>query len=148
MDRGGQLRVVGATGLEIGAHTQHDQRRRRPSPPVPAAGDRVQGRDERPPLRLICALGEQLLELVDHQQQPRLRPRLMPIRRRGYRNPYRGGCRNPCRPARRRKRGLTRGEDEPGRIDVQPSPHRRGLGPSQQGHSQRELVQRRTGRGE
>ena len=36
----------------------------------------MQRGDERPPLLLIGALGEQLLELVDHQQQPRLRDAL------------------------------------------------------------------------
>ena len=70
LDRVGQLRVVGAAGLEIGAHPQHDQRRRYLIRPVPGAGGRVQGGDERLPLPLIGALGKHLLELVDHQQQP------------------------------------------------------------------------------
>ena len=38
---------------------------------MPGGGGRVQRGNERPPLVLIGALGEQLLELVDHQQQPR-----------------------------------------------------------------------------
>jgi hypothetical protein len=39
---------------------------------MPGGGGRMQRGDERPPLPLIGALGEQLLELVDHQQQPAL----------------------------------------------------------------------------
>ena len=77
LDRACELRVVGAAGLEIGAHPQHDQRCRYVIRAVPGAGSSVQRGDERPALPLIRALGEHLLELVDHQQQPRLWMRLM-----------------------------------------------------------------------
>ena len=70
MDRPGQLRVVGAAGLEIGPHPQHHQRRRGLIGAVPGGGGRVQREDERPPLPLLGALGEQLFELVHHEQQP------------------------------------------------------------------------------
>jgi hypothetical protein len=70
LDRVGQLRVVGAAGLKIGAHPQHHQCRRCLIRAVTGSGGRVQRHDERPPLPLLGALGEQLFELVDHQQQP------------------------------------------------------------------------------
>jgi hypothetical protein len=60
LNRAGQLRVLGAPSLKVGAHSQHDQRRRGPVRAVPGGGDRVQRGDERPPLLLIRALGEQL----------------------------------------------------------------------------------------
>ena len=69
LDRASQLRIVGAAGLEVGAHPEHDQRRRFMVRPVPDRGRRVQRDDERAPLLLIGALGEQLLELVNDQQQ-------------------------------------------------------------------------------
>ena len=140
LDRAGQLRVVGAAGLEIGAHPQHDQRRRYVIRAVPGAGGRVQRGDERPALPLIRALGEHLLELVDHQQQPRLRMRLMLAGRRAVPD--------ASRPRWRREGGLAGGEREPGRVDVQPSPHRGRVGSRQHRHPQRQLIQRRAGRGE
>jgi hypothetical protein len=65
----------------------------------------VQRDDERAPLLLVGALGEQLLKLVDHQQQPR------------------GLLGGALRPARLRHGGLPRGERESRRIGVEPSPH-------------------------
>ena len=73
LDRVGQLPVTGAAGLEIGAYRQHHQPCRRVIRAVPGGGGRVQRRDERPPLPLVGALGEHLLELVHDEQQP---PRL------------------------------------------------------------------------
>ena len=137
LDRVGQLRVVRAAGLEISAHPQHDQRCGCVIRPVPDAGGRVQGGDERPALLLICALGEHLLELVDHQQQPRLRTRLTLRRTAGI-----------ARPRWRREGGLAGGEREPVRVGVQPAPHRRRVGSRQHRHPQRQLIQRRAGRGE
>jgi hypothetical protein len=93
LDRAGQLRVVGAPGLEIGAHPQHGQRRRWLIRPVPGAGGRVQRGDERPPLPLLGALGEQLLELVDHQQQPALRQGLAALAAPSSPSPAGGGGR-------------------------------------------------------
>ena len=70
LDWAGQLRVVGAAGLKIGAHPQYHQRRWGLIRAVPGGGGCVQRCHERPPLPLLGALGEQLFELVDHQQQP------------------------------------------------------------------------------
>ena len=111
LDRVGQPRVVGATGLEIGAHSQHDQSSGCLIRPVPGGGGRVQGYDERAPLRLIGALGKELLELVDYQQQP---PLLLFWRR---------AVRISRRPGWLPQGGLAGGEGEPGRIGVQPAPH-------------------------
>ena len=85
LNRAGQLRVVRAPGLEVSAHAQHDQCRLTLIRPVPGGGGRVQGGDERPPLPLIGALGEQFLELVDHQQQPLWRRGLIPLWREAIR---------------------------------------------------------------
>ena len=101
LDRVGQLRVVRAAGLEVGAHPQHDQRRRCLIRAVSGGGGRVQRGDERPPLPLVGALGEQLLELVDHQQQPPLRRGLIPLRPRGHRSPPPARLAAPGRPAGR-----------------------------------------------
>jgi hypothetical protein len=103
LDRVGQLRVVGAAGFEIGPHTQHNQRGRVSARRGGAA--RVQGGHECPALLLVGALGEQLLELIDHQQQPMLRrrPRSLPVRRRH---------------STLGEGGLPRGEGEPGRIGL------------------------------
>ena len=115
LDRAGQLRVVRAPGLEVGAHAQHDQRRWCLIWAVPGGGGRVQGGDERLPLPLIGALGEQLLELVDHQQQPPRPRRLVALSR--------GAVGIPGRPGWPRQGGLPRGEGEPLRIEAS-SPRR------------------------
>ena len=97
---------------------------------VPSAGGRAQGGDERLALLLVCALGEQLLELIDHQQQ--LLRWLLP-----------GCCRAVRIPSQSRWRGeggLAGGEREPGWIGVQPSPHCVRVGSRQRCHSQRQLV--------
>ena len=110
LDRAGQLRVVRAAGLEIGAYAEDDQGRGLVVRPVPDGGRGVQRGDERAPLLFIRALGEQLLELVNHQQQlPAV------LRRRSVRV----GRRAP----RLRQRRLSRGEREPGRIGVKSSPY-------------------------
>ena len=140
LHRVGQLRVVRAPGLEVSAHTQHHQRRRGLIRPVPGGGGRMQGGDERPPLALICALGEQLLELVDHQQQPTLQ--------RGLAAHSRGAIPISGRPGWPRQGGLPRGKSESLRGGVQPTPHRGRIGSRQHCHPQRQLVQRRVGRGE
>jgi hypothetical protein len=140
LDRVGQLRVVRALGLEVSAHAQHDQRRGCLIRPVPGGGGRVQGADERPPLPLIGALGEQLLELVDHQQQPAPRCGLAALSRAAIPIPGRPGwLRQGCLPRRKR---------EPLRRRVQPPPHRGRVGARQHRHPQRQLIQRRVGRGE
>jgi hypothetical protein len=66
LDRAGQLRVFGTPGLKVGAPPQHHQGRPGLVRSVPGGGGRVQRGDERPPLALLGALGEQLLELVHH----------------------------------------------------------------------------------
>ena len=66
LDRVGQLRIIRAAGLEIGADTQHDQRWRCLILSVPDAGSRAQCPNERPPLAFICTLGKHLLELINH----------------------------------------------------------------------------------
>ena len=113
----GQLRVVRAAGLEIGAYAEDDQGRGLVVRPVPDGGRGVQRGDERAPLLLIRALGEQLLELVNHQQQlpAVLRRRAVRVRRRA--------ARVRRRAARLRQRRLSRGEREPSRIGVKPAPH-------------------------
>ncbi len=140
LDRVGQLRVVRAPGLKVSAHPQHDQRRRCLIRAAPGGGRRIQRNDERPPLPLIRALGEHLLELVDHQQQPALR--------RGLAALSRGAIPIPGRPGWPRQGGLPRGEGKPSRIGLQPPPHRGRIGSRQQRHPQRQLIQRRPGRGE
>ena len=118
--RSGQLQVVGTAGLEISAHPQHYQGRGCLIPPVPGGGCRVQRGDERLPLLFIGALGEQLLKLVNHQQQPpRLRPRAVRV---------------SCRAAWLRQGGLPRGEREPGRIGLKPPPYPSRIGPRQPRH--------------
>ena len=140
LDRIGQLRVVRAPGLKVSAHTQHDQRRRCLIRAVPGGGRGVQRGDERPPLLFIGALGEQLLELVDHQQQPALQ--------RGLTALGRGAISVPGRPGWPRQGGLPRGQGKPSRIGLQPPPNRGRIGSRQQRHPQRQLIQRRPGRGE
>ena len=71
---------------------------------------------------------EKLLELVHNQQQP---VPLRPI------EPSRQPSGIPRRPRQRHQGGLPCGEGEPGRISVQPPPHRRRVGPRQQRHQQR-----------
>ena len=137
--RPGQLRVVGAAGLKIGAHPQHHQGRRGLIGAVPGGGGRVQRGDERPPLPLLGALGEQLLELVDHQQQP-ARSSLISLGR--------AAIRFASRPGWPGQGGLPGGEREPVRIGGQASAHRRRVRPRQRRHPQRQLIQRRPGRGE
>jgi hypothetical protein len=68
LDRVGQLRVVSAAGLKIGAHPQDDQRRGCAIWLASGAGG-AEGGDECLALPLIWAPGEHLLELVDYQQQ-------------------------------------------------------------------------------
>jgi hypothetical protein len=74
----------------------------------------VQGRDECPSLVLVGALGEQLLEVIGHQQQPMLHPetRSLAVRRRH---------------SLLREGGLPRGEGEPGRIGDQRASYRGGV---------------------
>jgi len=91
LDRAGQLRVVGAAGLKIGANPQHHQCRWGLIWAVPGGGGRVQRGDERPPLPFLGALSEQLLELVDHQQQP-ARPSLIWLCRAAIGFASRPGC--------------------------------------------------------
>ena len=104
LDRVGQLRVVGASDLKIGAHPQHHQCCRGLIWAVPGSGGRVQRGDERSPLPLIGALGEQLFELVDHQQQP-MRQLLISFRC--------GVFQIPCRCAWPGEGGLARSKSEP-----------------------------------
>ena len=125
LDRAGQLRVLRAPGLEIGPDAQDHQGRRCVIRAMPGGGGRVQRGDERPPLLLVGALGEQLLELVGHQQQPAL-PRRVPLGRRAFRV--------LARPARPGEGGLARGKGEPLRRGVQSLPHRRGVQSRQQRH--------------
>ena len=54
----------------------------------------------------------------------------------------------PSRPRWRREGGLAGGEREPGRVGVQPSPHRGRVRSGQHRHPQRQLIQRRAARGE
>jgi hypothetical protein len=138
LDRVGQLRVVRAPGLEVGAHPQHDQRRGL-IVAMPSAGGCVQRGDERLPLCLIWALGEQLFELVDHQQQPA---------RRGLAAPGRQAIGISGRPGWPRQGGLPRGKGERLWRGVQPPPDRGRVGSRQHCHPQRQLIQRRPGRGE
>jgi hypothetical protein len=138
LHRAGQQRVVGAAGLEIGAHPQYHQRRRDLIRAEPGGGGRVQRGDERPPLPLLGALGEQLFELVDHQQQPALR-RLDPLA---------CGAVGPWLSPWPYEGGLPGGEREPVRIGRQAPAHRRRVRPGQRRHPQRQLIQRRPGRGE
>jgi hypothetical protein len=140
LDRVSQLRVVRAPGLKIGAHPQHDQRRRGLVWAVAGCSGRVQRGDERPPLPLLGALGEQLLELVHHQQQPSLPQLPVVIRRAAI-----GISRRPARPG---QDGLPGGQREPGRSTIEPAPHRRRVRPGQHRHPQRQLIQRRPGRGQ
>ena len=95
-------------------------------------------RDQPPQRRLLLvALGEQLLELVDHQQQP-ARPRLISLGR--------AAIGLAGRPGRLRQGGLPGGQREPVRIGGQASPHRRRVRPGQRRHPQCQLIQRRPGR--
>jgi hypothetical protein len=71
-----QLRVVGAPGFEVGAYSQHHQGRRRFADCGPGSGGGMQGRDEGQPLAFVRTLGEQLLELVNHEQHPQRGPRI------------------------------------------------------------------------
>ena len=70
MDGVCQLRVFRAARLEVRAHTEHDKGCGLDTLWAPR-GDRVQGRYERSPLLIVGALGEQLLELIDDQEQAR-----------------------------------------------------------------------------
>jgi hypothetical protein len=96
----------------------------------------MQRGDERPPLRLLVALGEQLLELVHHQYQPPLPPLLPPGRQR------RG------RPAWPGHRGLPGGQREPLRVRRQFPRQRGGVGAGVRGHLQGQFIQRGASRGE
>jgi hypothetical protein len=108
---------------------------------MPGGGGRMQGRYECPSLPLIGAVGEQLLELIHHQQQtvlPRRRPIAVP----------RGACQIHCGPGWPGQGGLPRGQREPGRIRLQLAPHRRRVRACQRPHPHRQLIQRRPGGGE
>jgi len=74
-----QLRVIGARASKS-ARTASTTRAAGARPRVVPGGSRVQGCDERLSLLLIGALGKQLLELVDHHQQPLRLLRRRPIR--------------------------------------------------------------------
>src|SRR5262249_32576345 len=112
LDRAGQGRIVRAPGLNVSAHPQHDQGRGWLTRAVPGGGGCVQRGDERPPRRLVGALGEQLLELVHHQQQS---PRwLIPLRR--------GAVPIPGWPGWPSQGGLAVGECEPGRRRTAAAP--------------------------
>src|SRR5262249_13263612 len=138
LDRAGQGRVVRAPGLKVSAPPQHDQGRGWLTRAVPGGGGCVQRGDERPPRRLVGALGEQLLELVHHQQQS---PRwLIPLRR--------GAVPIPGWPGWPSQGGLACGECEPGRIGVQLAPHRRGVRPGQRRHPPPPAPQAAPGPGE
>ena len=90
----------------------------------------MQRGDERPPLPLVGALGEHLLELVDDEQQPPLPWRLILLRR--------GAAGIAGQPMRLLARGgLPGGESEPGRIGLQPAPHRRRIRSCQRRYPQR-----------
>ena len=130
LDRAGQLPVLGAAGLEVGADRQHHQPCWGVIRAVPGGGGRVQRGDERPPLPLVGALGEHLLELVHDEQQPPRPWRLILLRR--------GAAGIAGQPIWLLARGgLPGGESEPGRIGFQPASHRRRIGPRQRRYPQR-----------
>ena len=64
-----QLRVLGTPGEEVGPHTEHDL-----DPVVLPPRGRDQAGDERLPFLRVAAQREDLLELVDHDQDPRTVP--------------------------------------------------------------------------
>ena len=85
----------------------------------------MQRRDKSALLRLVAALGEQLLELVDDQQQA----------------PAGGALKlHFC--------GLPRGQREPLRVRRQTGADRGGVGPGQRGNPDGEFVERSSRRGE
>ena len=134
LDRAGQLRIVGAARLEVSAYSQDDQGCGFVVGAVPDGGRSVQRGDECAPLLLIGTLGKQLLELVNHQQQPGALPR--------------AGCLVSRRTARLRHTGLARGQRETSRIDVQPSPYCGRVRPCQLRHPDGQFLQWRPSRGE
>jgi hypothetical protein len=99
---------------------------------------RVEGRDERRALRLIRALGENLLKLIHHYQQPRTRWHVLP--RRCARRP--GGRR--CR----RQGGLPHGKRESRRVRLCCLPQHARTGTAKYGDAQCQLIERGRGGGE
>ena len=132
MHRASQWRVVRAPGLKISPHPQYHQSRRDLIRAVPGGGRRVQRGDERPPLPLLGALSEQLLELVHHQHHAPL-PELITL----Y---CPATVRIPGRPGWPGQGGLAGGEREPGRSTLQLAPHHRRVRPGQHPHPQRQLI--------